>query len=127
MRETRSYGSARGVRSNPYPYRDTPINPMRSMAGFSPHLQHGTFGKQNNPEPHLRDHHHITPPWQDRHTASSGFGLGFDPGIRTRIRRLNGPRSGRGSETGSPQESAKGNTSGSAAKEKILRTDCQRI
>jgi hypothetical protein len=22
MRETRSYGSARGVRSNPYPYRD---------------------------------------------------------------------------------------------------------
>ena len=26
MRETRSYGSARGVRSNPYPYRD-PIPP----------------------------------------------------------------------------------------------------
>ncbi len=24
MRETRSYGSVRGVRSNPYPYRDSP-------------------------------------------------------------------------------------------------------
>jgi hypothetical protein len=24
MRETRSYGSVRGVRSNPYPYRDHP-------------------------------------------------------------------------------------------------------
>jgi hypothetical protein len=24
MREIRSYGSVRGVRSNPYPYRDTP-------------------------------------------------------------------------------------------------------
>jgi hypothetical protein len=29
MRETRSYGSARGVRSNPYPYRDK-ILPVRS-------------------------------------------------------------------------------------------------
>jgi hypothetical protein len=25
MREIRSYGSVRGVRSNPYPYRDIPI------------------------------------------------------------------------------------------------------
>jgi hypothetical protein len=25
MRETRSYGSVRGVRSNPYPYRDVPL------------------------------------------------------------------------------------------------------
>jgi hypothetical protein len=29
MREIRSYGSVRGVRSNPYPYRDE-INPVRS-------------------------------------------------------------------------------------------------
>jgi len=33
MREIRPYGSERGVRSNPYPYRDTPL-PMRSMARF---------------------------------------------------------------------------------------------
>ena len=25
MRETRLYGSVRGVRSNPYPYRDIPL------------------------------------------------------------------------------------------------------
>src|SRR5271169_1571066 len=31
MREIRPYGSARGVRSNPYPYRDTP----------TPHAKHG--------------------------------------------------------------------------------------
>ena len=31
MREIRPYGSARGVRSNPYPYRDN-LLPMRSMA-----------------------------------------------------------------------------------------------
>ena len=31
MRETRSYGSARGVRSNPYPYRDS----------LTPRAQHG--------------------------------------------------------------------------------------
>jgi hypothetical protein len=29
MREIRSYGSARGVRSNPYPYRDI-LQPLRS-------------------------------------------------------------------------------------------------
>jgi hypothetical protein len=29
MREIRSYGSVRGVRSNPYPYRDT-LQPLRS-------------------------------------------------------------------------------------------------
>ena len=31
MREIRPYGSARGVRSNPYPYRDQ-ILPVRSTA-----------------------------------------------------------------------------------------------
>ena len=35
MREIRSYGSVRGVRSNPYPYRDM-VNPVRSTARFSP-------------------------------------------------------------------------------------------
>jgi hypothetical protein len=34
MREIRPYGSVRGVRSNPYPYRD-PILPVRSTASFS--------------------------------------------------------------------------------------------
>ena len=36
MREIRPYGSVRGVRRNPYPYRDTFL-PMRSMAGFDFH------------------------------------------------------------------------------------------
>ena len=40
MRETRSYGSARGVRSNPYPYRDT----------LTPRAQHGK--KTSPPPPH---------------------------------------------------------------------------
>jgi len=31
MREIRPYGSARGVRSNPYPYRDE-LHPLRSSA-----------------------------------------------------------------------------------------------
>jgi hypothetical protein len=33
MREIRPYGSVRGVRRKPYPYRDIPL-PMRSMALF---------------------------------------------------------------------------------------------
>jgi len=33
MREIRLSGSVRGVRRNPYPYRD-PLIPMRSMAGL---------------------------------------------------------------------------------------------
>jgi hypothetical protein len=33
MREIRLSGSVRGVRRNPYPYRD-PLFPMRSSAGF---------------------------------------------------------------------------------------------
>jgi hypothetical protein len=33
MREIRPYGSVRGVRRKPYPYRDI-VNPMRSMEGF---------------------------------------------------------------------------------------------
>ena len=36
MREIRPSGSVRGVRSNPYPYRDTFL-PVRSMAGFDFH------------------------------------------------------------------------------------------
>ena len=32
MREIRSSGSVRGVRSNPYPYRDT-VHPLQSSAG----------------------------------------------------------------------------------------------
>jgi len=31
MREIRTYGSVRGVRSNPHPYRDT-LQPLRSSA-----------------------------------------------------------------------------------------------
>ena len=34
MRETRSYGSARGVRSNPYPYRDIPSTPCAARQDF---------------------------------------------------------------------------------------------
>ena len=34
MREIRPYGSARGVRRNPYPYRDT-LLPVRSTVRFS--------------------------------------------------------------------------------------------
>jgi hypothetical protein len=34
MREIRPYGSVRGVRRKPYPYRDTP-NPMRSSVLFA--------------------------------------------------------------------------------------------
>ena len=33
MREIRLSGSVRGVRRNPYPYRD-PLIPMRSSVGF---------------------------------------------------------------------------------------------
>ena len=43
MRETRSYGSARGVRSNPYPYRDIP----------TPRAQHGKI-LNLTPAAHLR-------------------------------------------------------------------------
>lgn len=35
MREIRSYGSVRGVRSNPYPYRDTP--PTGAAGTEKPH------------------------------------------------------------------------------------------
>ena len=47
MREIRPYGSARGVRSNPYPYRDH-ILPMRSMA------------KKLNPATRSRENHNLT-------------------------------------------------------------------
>ena len=46
MRETRSYGSARGVRRNPYPYRDSPPPlPVRSTAK-NPFLGKRTPGGQ---------------------------------------------------------------------------------
>jgi hypothetical protein len=48
MRETRSYGSARGVRSNPYPYRDSPYTPCAARL------------KTLTPETTLRVHH-VTP------------------------------------------------------------------
>ena len=35
MREIRPYGSARGVRSNPYPYRDI-LQPLRSSVSQNP-------------------------------------------------------------------------------------------
>ncbi len=42
MREIRPSGSVRGVRSDPYPYRDH-VNPMRSMALFNDAGRSGDF------------------------------------------------------------------------------------
>ncbi len=50
MREIRPYGSARGVRSNPYPYRDPPP-PDDAVGGALLTLPRNT----------LRDHHNVTP------------------------------------------------------------------
>jgi len=50
MREIRSYGSARGVRSNPYPYRDIP--PPDAVGGaLLIFPRQGTFGWQVTPKP----------------------------------------------------------------------------
>jgi hypothetical protein len=46
MREIRSYGSARGVRSNPYPYRDT-LQPLRSSV-FQPNPVPDPFRTQQS-------------------------------------------------------------------------------
>ena len=55
MREIRPYGSARGVRSNPYPYRD-PILPMRSMAPLLTLPFFHTVSRRNRPRSAIRPH-----------------------------------------------------------------------
>jgi hypothetical protein len=42
MREIRPYGSARGVRSNPYPYRDIPPSAAQQRAGPAPRTRFQT-------------------------------------------------------------------------------------
>ncbi len=37
MREIRPYGSVRGVRRKPYPYRDIPYTRRRRRRAFDPH------------------------------------------------------------------------------------------
>jgi hypothetical protein len=102
MREIRSYGSVRGVRSNPYPYRDIPKPDAEGSANTITPKNTFRAGKNTTStvaeSPHLRVRNR--------------------PRIHDGIWRLNGPGSGRGSGTRSGQESATGNTSGSAAKEK---------
>ncbi len=47
MRETRPSGSVRGVRSDPYPYRDTP--PPRAQHGKKPQPRNRTSGNTKKP------------------------------------------------------------------------------
>jgi len=45
MREIRPYGSARGVRRNLYPYRDTP--PPDAVGGAKTWAENGASGRRN--------------------------------------------------------------------------------
>ena len=70
MRETRSYGSVRGVRSNPYPYRDPTPSPCEArLFGRSPL----TTGNRRQPEaPNARESPLCGPP--ERHGGPSPHG-----------------------------------------------------
>ena len=92
MRETRSYVSARGVRRNPYPYRDSPP-PSPCAARLK------TLSLENA----LREGKNSPLTVSDSPTPSSGFGRG----IGNHIGQLTGPGSGRRSDTRSEQESAR--------------------
>src|SRR5215469_14205600 len=81
MREIRSYGSARGVRSNPYPYRDIP--PPGAPHGQTPSI----------PPPKLRMAK-LIPPWP------TPYGQEWRQN-RDQEAQLIGPASGQGS-LGSP-------------------------
>jgi hypothetical protein len=50
MREIRSYGSARGVRSNPYPYRDT-LTPDAEGSALLISPRQGISGRAGRPNP----------------------------------------------------------------------------
>lgn len=56
MREIRPYGCVRGVRRNPYPYRDTPPPDAEGSA------------KTLNPKITFREGKNVTPPRQNHHT-----------------------------------------------------------
>jgi hypothetical protein len=52
VREIRSHGSARGVRSNPYPYRDTPPPDAVGGAAFGfPPIPHSNPGPKARTSP----------------------------------------------------------------------------
>src|SRR5271157_624083 len=69
MREIRPYGSARGVRSNPYPYRD-PIPPAAKQRQVFSSPRHGTLGRQGSPNPAPPD---LNPqPWDTDSTPDQG-------------------------------------------------------
>ena len=78
MREIRSYGSARGVRSNPYPYRDIPT-PAAVGSALLTFPRHGTSGGQDTPEPTSGTTQPDPPPWPSRHTAGLGSGGDLAP------------------------------------------------
>jgi hypothetical protein len=72
MRETRSYGSARGVRSNPYPYRDTPTPDAEGGAKtLSPGTQLVSTRAPRNLTP---DRGNGTPTGSERRAADRGRG-----------------------------------------------------
>jgi hypothetical protein len=78
MREIRSYGSVRGVRSNPYPYRDIPT-PDAEGSALLIFPRYRTVTRLRRPEP--------TPsPWRDRHTGSGPGGSAAHPGTQERDR-----------------------------------------
>ncbi len=90
MRETRPSGSVRGVRSDPYPYRDNPYTPCAARQ------------KTSNPATALREHEKATPsPRPNRHTPRSGSAADQDrkapligPGSRPGSAGRNTPESG---------------------------------
>jgi len=84
MREIRPYGSARGVRSNPYPYRDTPYTRRHRRRAFHFPRQR-TLGRPDTPDT-LREHQNLT-----SHCAGFATTTGQD---REHIGRLNEPGSG---------------------------------
>ena len=79
MRETRPSGSVRGVRSDPYPYRDTPSTRCRRQRAFDFDLV-GHLGLAGYLDTHLHRAGFATP-----------TGSGFGPGFRTRSGQLNRP------------------------------------
>ena len=108
MREIRPYGSARGVRSNPYPYRDTPLPPCAARP------------KNPNPSTALRHSKNSSLPCPNHHTAGQESAAGSEPesaanrtGITARIDGSLSPRIGNAprSRSARPQAQAQGRIS----------------